>query len=165
MFTRKTPLTIVLIWGMVPLIAFGSLPRVGCICADGQHKFFCERNRLGTSRGDCVCCSHGKIAADSKRESATSAGHNACCQSQKRGDCASAALVLGTGRPCHPVLDRPVVLTVAKAPLALDRADHTPLFVAFEPLPLIAAPHAAARHSHGELRPLDLVTTLGVLLI
>ncbi len=159
MAIRKSRFTIVMMWAMIPLIVFGSLPRMGCVCANGQHKVFCERHRQGTARGPRTCCDHGKLMASSK------AGHDAnqCAAQGDQSKCDSPAF--DTCRPCRPVVDRAVLLTAAKSSLELDQAAHTPLFVAAKLMPA-SGPSIAADSTHGELLPPpDLVITLGVMLI
>jgi hypothetical protein len=63
------------------------------------------------------------------------------------------------------VIDQSVVIAAVKAVLDLDRADHTPLFLATVPA-FVLAPGVSFDHARGDLPPPpDLVTTLGVLLI
>jgi hypothetical protein len=159
MAIRKSRFTIVMIWAMIPLIVFGSLPRLGCVCANGQHRIFCERHRQATARGQCACCDHAKLMASSK------AGHDANECGARGDESACDSPAFDTGRPCRPVVDRAVLLTAAKSSLNLDQAAHTPLFVAVELLPA-SGPSIAADYTHGELLPPpDLVITLGVMLI
>lgn len=159
MAIRKSRFTIVMMWAMIPLIVFGSLPRMGCVCANGQHKFFCERHRQGPAGGQCVCCDHAKAVASSR------AVHNANVCGSHDDESACDSPVFGTARPCRPVVDRVVLLTAAKSSLDLDQVNHTPLFVAAELLPA-AGPSIAADYTHGELLPPpDLVITLGVMQI
>src|SRR5260370_4756560 len=111
MVIRKSRFTIVMMWAMIPLVVFGSVPRMGCVCANGQHKVFCERHRQGRAAGQCACCDHAKLMASSKAA-------NDC---EARGDesaCGSPAF--DTSRPCRPVVDRVVLLTAANSLLDLD---------------------------------------------
>ena len=159
MAIRKSRFTIVMMWAMIPLIVFGSLPRMGCVCANGQHKVFCERHRQGTARGPCTCCDHAKLMASSHggRDA------NDCGALGDQSKCDSPAI--DTSRPCRPVVDRALLLTAAKSSLDLDQAAHTPLFIAAELLPA-SSPSIAADSTHGGLLPPpDLVITLGVMLI
>jgi hypothetical protein len=159
MAIRKSRFTIVMMWAMIPLVVFGSLPRMGCVCANGQHKIFCERHRQGTAGVHCVCCDHTKVVAHSK------AAHdaNVCGSQSDESACDGAAF--DTGRPCRPVVDRALLLTAAKSSLDLDQAAHTPLFAAVQLFPA-SGPSIAADYSHGELLPPpDPVITLGVMLI
>jgi hypothetical protein len=159
MAIRKSRFTIVMMWAMIPLIVFGSLPRMGCVCANGQHKVFCERHRQGTARGPCTCCDHAKSMASSK----VAHDANECGMRGDESTCDFPAI--DTARPCRPVVDRAVLLTAAKSSLDLDQAAHTPLFVAAELLPTSGI-SIAVDYTHGELLPPpDLVITLGVMLI
>lgn len=157
MSNRKSRTAIALVWALVPLTVFGSLPRMGCICANGEHKFFCERHRSRDGEGRCVCC-HGPAATGG------SSGEKTCCR-QKRAKGPSELPVVSSTRPCRPVLDQPLLLAAARSILDLDQAAHTPLCIAAAPLPTID-PCTTADATRAELLPPpDLVTTLGVLLI
>jgi len=157
---HKTRFAAVLIWAMIPLTVFASLPRVGCICANGQHKFFCERSRASGSEGLCACC-YGKGPATGDRT-----GTKLPCCGQDQGRCANGLAAVGSDRPCRPVLDRSIFVRDHKASsLNLDRAQHTPLAVAFEPLPVIVAGPVRDLNRGELLPPPDLVITLGVRLI
>src|SRR6266478_4078896 len=113
MAIRKSRFTIVMMWAMVPLVVFGSLPRIGCVCANGQHKAFCERHHQGAAGGQCTCCDHAKLMARSN------AGHevNNCGARDDQSACDSPAFDMG--RPCRPVVERAVLLTAAKSSLDL----------------------------------------------
>jgi hypothetical protein len=161
--TRKVLKGRILTLAMIPLIVFGSLPRIGCVCADGTHKLFCQRHRQGNRIGECVCCEKRNAQADvcdAEKSASPVAGH-ACCQSAQ-GKCSSGCPGLSHGRPCRPVLDRSDIVTPAKPALDLAPVDAVPLFAAAQILPAVAD----ADYPRGEsLPPPDLVTTLGVLLI
>lgn len=159
MAIRKTRFTIVMMWAMIPLIVFGSLPRIGCICANGQHKTFCERHRQGTARGPCTCCDHARMAESSKAAPEA----RKCEASSVESACDNPAFDLN--RPCRAVVDRTVVLSLAKVVLDLDQPDHATVFITNE-LVSVAGPTIAAEHTRRELLPPpDLVVTLGVMLI
>src|SRR5262249_54873770 len=151
-----------LMWAMIPLIVFGSMPRMGCICADGQHKMFCQRHLQGDRSGGCVCCEGHRAVGI--REPAAPPGKHACCQAAG-GKCSSGCPSLTEGRPCRPVVDRTEIVASAKAALDLDRVDAAPLFAAVELLPAVVTPVAADFFRGESLPPPDLITTLGVLLI
>ena len=160
---RKTRITKVLMWAMIPLIVFGSMPRMGCICADGKHKMFCQRHLQGNRTGPCICCNGRTAPADVCARSHRAAIGHSCCQS-RAGKCSSGCPSLGEGRPCRPVVDRTEVVTSAKPALDLDRVDAAPLFAAVELLPAVITPVEVSCF-RVELPPPDLITTLGVLLI
>jgi hypothetical protein len=166
MSIRKSRFSIALMWGMIPLMVFGSLPRIGCICANGQHKFFCERHVEGAHDAQCACC-YGRQATT--RETASD-GHSwptsvmSCC-GVKRASHDAGTPAFATDCPCRPVVDRPVVIAAVKALLDLDQAGHSPLFLAAVPA-FVQVPSVSFDHARGDLPPPpDLVTTLGVLLI
>ena len=160
---HKTRFAAVLIWAMIPLTVFASLPRVGCICANGQHKFYCERSRMSGSEGLCTCC-YGKGPAKAAVQGATSTPM-ACC-GHERSRCANRMAAVASDRPCRPVLDRSIFVQGAKASsIDLARAEHAPLFTAVGLLPLLACGVAHDFDRRELLPPPDLVITLGVLLI
>ncbi|MGE5195129.1 MAG: hypothetical protein ACM3U2_21760 [Deltaproteobacteria bacterium] len=166
MSLRKSGFTMVMMWALIPLIVLGTLPRMGCICADGTHKFFCQRHLQGTRSGGCVCCDGRSTATDAPEggKPAGAAGRHTCCHAAP-GKTSSHCLEFSTGRPCRPVIDRLELLTAGKAALDLDRVAQSPLSVAAEPMPALV-PCVAAETVRGELLPPpDLVITLGVLLI
>jgi hypothetical protein len=157
---NKTRIAALLIWAMIPLTVFASLPRVGCICANGQHKFFCERSRAPATQGLCTCC-YGKAARTAVPD--RSRDRMARCRQAR---CSKGLVTIASDRPCRPVLDCSIFVQSHKAaPPDLDRGDHTPLFVTFEPLPMLVS-GVAHDFDRGELLPPpDLVTILGVRLI
>jgi hypothetical protein len=168
MSIRKSRFTTALMWAMIPLTVFGSLPRMGCICANGQHKLFCERYRNCDADGRCTCC-YGRATAKirASQETQSRPGGEMTCCSHRRAGTATDCPVVGSDRPCRPVLHNAVYLNSPKLSLDLDRADCLPPFavLAFEPLPAIV-PNIAADFMRGELLPPpDLVITFGVMLI
>ena len=158
-------------WAMIPLTVFGAMPRIGCICANGQHKFFCERHLMKAGGPQCACC-YGRHVAVKCRAAEGSRALRSGRQAKEllRGQSKRAAQVLtraafDTDCPCRPVVDRTVSISAAKAVLDLDCADHMPLFLAALPI-LAVVPAVSFDHARGDLPPPpDLVTTLGVLLI
>jgi len=154
---RRIRIAAALTWALVPLTVFGGLPRMGCICANGQHKFFCQRRANEGPDGSCNCC-------DGKSAPRSQAGTPACCRCSHR-TCASHSPTARSERPCRPVLDNPVFLTGGKITLDLDHTDASPVSAGFEPLPATVPDFVAAMHHRELLPPPDLVVTLGVLLI
>src|SRR5262245_27590301 len=112
MLIRKTRIAKVLMWAMVPLVVFGSLPRMGCICADGQHKTFCQRHLQGNLADRCICCEGRDAKADFG--STKAAPTHSCCQAVTHKRPAGSP-DLSQGRPCRPVVDRADVVTPVKA--------------------------------------------------
>lgn len=154
---RKTRFTTALMWALVPLTVFGSAPRMGCICANGQHKLFCQRNATSDADGHCNCC-YGQSTSGSKSGPAT------CCQCSQKA-CGSESPGVRAERPCRPVVHKAVYLTAARVALQLDQTEALPLSIAFEPLPVTVPDFVATIHHRELLPPPDLVVTLGVLLI
>jgi hypothetical protein len=166
MSIRKSRFTIAVLWAMIPLTVFAGIPRIGCICASGQHKVFCERHLMKAGGAQCACC-YGRDAAKyqpANSAQACSLSTTSCCGA-KRAAQDQKGPAFNTDCPCRPVVDRTVSIAAAKAVLDLDQADHTPLFLAA--LPIVAVvPAVSFDHARGDLPPPpDLITTLGVLLI
>ena len=166
MSIRKSRFSIAVMWAMIPLTVFAGLPRIGCVCASGQHKFFCERHLTQAGDAQCTCCygrDEAKNAPSSRTHACSLATMNCC--GAKRAAHNGTQPAFGADCPCRPVVDRSVTITVVKAVLDLDQAEHMPLFLsAVSTLPVVS--RVSFDHARGALPPPpDLVTTLGVLLI
>jgi hypothetical protein len=162
----KSRFSIAVMWAMLPLTVFGSMPRMGCICANGQRKVFCERHRMDARDANCVCC-FGRAAAkpETARETGREpAGERACCMSKRLAPNGQ-RLAVGAGAPCRSVVDRPAFVTAAKVVLDLDQSSHERLLSNAVPISAIVSQLGCENsRGHEPLRP-DLITTLGVLLI
>ena len=165
---RKSRLSIALVWAMLPLTVLGSLPRMGCICADGQHKIFCERYRMNAADEGCVCC-HGRPGKKNevarKTDRGSAAGERACCKSKRPVHKTGELPTFCSGRPCRAVVDRPALITAVKVVLDLDQADQEPLLLALHPVSVDATSVSLEASHDNRPPPTDLITTLGVLLI
>lgn len=163
---RRNRFSIALLWAMIPLTVFGSIPRIGCICANGQHKFYCQRHLMKSGAPRCACC-YGRDGAAGDSAQANQPCHlgaRTCCGSRPVSNKGKLP-ALGAESPCRPVLDRPVFTIAVKAVLDLNQSEHTPLLPAVTPV-LAIVPAVSFDHARGDLPPPpDLVTTLGVLLI
>lgn len=156
-------------WALIPLTVFGSLPRTGCICANGQHKFFCQRLGTASGNGRCACCDRAAAAARSagQAESCAEPASDMPCCASPNGGCATEIPFVGADRPCRPVVDRAVFLSSAKSALDLDRVEWLPALAttASESPAGVAACVTANSLRRELLPPPDLVITLGVMLI
>jgi len=151
---------------MVALTVFGGVPRLGCICANGQHKFFCERQGNCGAGARCICC-FGKATAKSgngRRPRNAPSGGMACCR-RARDLHRPLSVAIDADRPCRPIIDQSVLLSGASPSLDLDGVVHTPLFVASEGLPAIGLCTEVNVNRAEPLPPPGLVGTFGVLLI
>lgn len=110
-----------LTWALIPLLMVGSLPRVSCLCADGEHKLLCERAlfSVGQSAMDPTqkasrhpCCR----AAGAPRIAIAS--QKSCCQRQT-----SAATCDEIGQSCRPLFDVPAFVATATNVLSDHLAD------------------------------------------
>lgn len=113
----RTQLSAVVVWGMIPLAAFAGLPSTGCLCANGQFKFFCEHRSSSPAHdfaGHAGCCTHEHAAVDC-----------GCCLAaveEHEGDCCQHGATLpGDGVQsrscCQPVFNAPGLSpVVASAP-------------------------------------------------
>jgi hypothetical protein len=164
MLLQKSRFTIALLWAMIPLTVFGSQPRMGCICANGQHKLFCQRHLQRDTDRRCTCC-YGKDTADPAADDGVQGPRKASCCACNGTTGKSDRPSVQSDRPCRPVLDKTIYLTGPKWSLDLDRLGAAPLFLAFESRPVIERSIVAGGHRGELLPPPDLVVTLGVLLI
>jgi hypothetical protein len=160
---RKSRFTIALMWALIPVVAFAAQPRMGCICANGQHKFFCQRHSEGSQDARCTCC-FGRGSETGKSAAKACCGGMACC-GRTHETCESKDPVMGATRSCRPVVETATFLNGSKAPVDLQLADAAPLFVALDVLPLQTGSMAAEVDRTRSLPPPDLVVTLGVRLI
>jgi hypothetical protein len=76
---RTHRISVVLLWGLILLTFVGSLPRIGCLCADGRQKLFC----CGASDRCCALLGH---RADSLEP-------RSCC---RKGSSVASASPVGT---------------------------------------------------------------------
>lgn len=105
-------------WALIPLLLVGSLPRVSCLCADGEHKLVCERVLLASSQSPVrthqlsasrrSCC-HGTSAT---RQNAVAS--KACCAQRRVATCDE------NGQSCRPLFDVPAFV----AAVATTIPDH-----------------------------------------
>jgi len=160
---RKSRFTIALMWALIPVVAFAAQPRLGCICANGQHKFFCQRHSQGHPDARCSCC-FGRASATGKSGAKACCGGLACC-GRTHETCGSKGRVMGSTRSCRPVVESATFLNGSKAPIDLKLTDAAPLFVAVDVLPLPFGNVAVELDRTRSLPPPDLVVTLGVRLI
>jgi hypothetical protein len=74
-----------IIWSMLPFTLASGMPRLGCVCANGQYRLFCARlfrtpaiaNPAARSAG-CCCCR--KSGSDSQSHSAARVAGKGCCK-------------------------------------------------------------------------------------
>jgi hypothetical protein len=166
MSVRTSRFTIVFIWAMIPLTVFGGLPRVGCICADGQHKFFCQRHPWQEPGRPCNCCFAPSAATDNaaRHRPWNRANEMTCCQAQRQERKPTAEGVAAT-RPCRPVLENAAFLGDSRTQVDVDRAFHAPSFLAFEPLPVVGRGLEVGAHRGHSLPLPDPLVRFGVMLI
>ena len=64
----RTSFSAAIVWGMIPLAAVAGMPSTGCLCANGQFKFFCGHQYPsdGAHGGHAVtgCCAARDAVAD-----------------------------------------------------------------------------------------------------
>lgn len=66
------------VWALVPFTVVSGIPRIGCLCADGQHKLFCGK-QLATAccangaaqSSACPCCHNAGLAKPAKPAACT----------------------------------------------------------------------------------------------
>ena len=105
----RTQLSAFIVWGMIPLAVYAGLPSTGCLCANGQFKFFCSHRYQSVAvqvlSGRAAGCAEEQISADcSCCSAAIGAEHEDDC-------CQHGGALPGNGiqsqRCCQPVLSAP----------------------------------------------------------
>ncbi len=133
------------------LVAFllGGTPRVGCVCADGQFRFFCTQS---TSTPRCSCCggagkSPGRSCCASRHQPASGGQRDATIQAPQ---C------------CHPAIAAISVVEKNKESESSRPGASTHEWFAAEALAALACPPAATCQSPDWIRqpPADLVISL-----
>src|SRR5579871_2442304 len=119
-----------LVWALIPLTLLGSLPRMGCICADGKHKLLCERqfHRKSGCKGDsgtCSCCHGNSTKSDHQSNDQVAkrlppSDVKSCCAERR----ANQRLPLGkhfasSDRCCTPQITVPVLLPALDSGIAI----------------------------------------------
>lgn len=160
-----------LVWAMIPLTILGSLPRIGCICADGQRKLLCQRlfrteSSCKTSTGSCSCC-HRSAAKNGRQVAKQShvAGVKSCCAARQSHGSPLHGKQLGSGRCCTPEINVPLLPPVLDSGAAIPQS--APEFVLGEidlPRPWTLSMSTEATWDHS-LPVLDRVVTYRVLVI
>jgi hypothetical protein len=116
---RTQRVSVVFVWGLILLTFVGSLPRTGCLCANGRQKLFCG----GTSESCCgahkrsvklperrSCCRAASIAAGTSR---TDAKAGTCPHCRRNGSRAPVSPSLSK-RCCVPLVGIPLLPPVEK---------------------------------------------------
>jgi hypothetical protein len=107
-----------LIWAMVPVTLFAGIPKLGCICINGQYKLFCERHLSGCCRGEskpsagkglCPCCHKGQLA-DARKAADTDKPVAGCCH----GPAKRVGGQAHSERCCKPVVGIPLLPPVVQ---------------------------------------------------
>jgi hypothetical protein len=169
MRTFRNRRAVIVVWTMVALTLVSGVPRIGCVCANGQHKLFCGKQFVKTccqdgaaQNGNCPCC-HGS-------ELAGVTGH-ASCGGESSGGCTNHAQNSGDGksissRCCTRYMASPVVPTVEKN-VPTPNALHDLALLDFVPNWTIAEVAAPARDTvrNPQLPIPDLVIAHQVFLI
>lgn len=122
-------------WAMIPLTLLSGVPRIGCICANGERKLLCARHldsllhgtpqRADAEDGLCECC-YGRQPA----------GQTKSCCGRSKGPCPPSSRVHSASSPgCTSVVSAPVLpplVAVTLAPhsdclclLTVDTAGHS----------------------------------------
>jgi hypothetical protein len=121
-----------ILWALIPLTILGSLPRIGCICANGRQKLFCggmadpccvqHRNPVRPP-GQRACCRTLSSAAPAS-QNATKVG---ACPHCRRNDSRSSSPSFAP-RCCVPVVGVPLLPPVLKSGLPTN-APVPPLWI------------------------------------
>jgi hypothetical protein len=158
-------LWIAALWAMMPVTLVSGMPRLGCICANGQYKLFCERllHFGGPHEGQpsptsgCCCCR--KSHAD--RHAAMKSVAECCCHAA-----GGASARLRAQSCCKPVIGMPTVAPAVLRILAPDLGGQMSLVCPLDflqPAPVVTSSAGMARNP--ELPVPDLIIAHQVLLI
>ncbi len=123
MHSARGRLQVVMLWSMVPLTFLSSMPRIGCICANGDYKLFCD-GHYGTccqqvTKGPsdshaCCCCHRSHRASAEGNVSADGNSTKDCCHRSGGGH----SRVAPAKRCCTPVAGM-TVLPRASQPVSV----------------------------------------------
>lgn len=170
MFRRGARLNALVLWALVPLTVAGSLPRTGCICANGDYKLWfaaapsrccLEADPPAKAAGQCASCHR---ADRTERAPKSSDGHDggSCCHTT--GSPASCPTVIAS-RCCTPVVGVPV-LPPAKDEVAVPHDDSSPALLVVPMAQVsVAASAAVAEVRNTDLPAPDLLIVHQVFLI
>lgn len=105
------------IWSMIPLALLGGTPLGGCVCANGQYKFLCQRRNAETTDNSsiavCSCCH-----PQGRHTESGSAGRS-CCGRVSRSLASEGGLAVST-RCCRSVLALPNPSVIGEKPIVCD---------------------------------------------
>lgn len=150
------------IWAMIPLNLLRSTPIMGCVCANGQHKFLCQRRNAETSDSAttvCSCCH-----PDSRHASGKSSSHS-CCARRARSLAGESGPAVST-RCCQSVLEIPSPSVVGEKVVANDdQACPVHIARAVDDVFPVLAQNTFQVGSKGDLPPPDFVILHQVFLI
>lgn len=97
----RTRLSAAVVWGMIPLAAWASMPSTACVCSNGHVKLFCEYllawKQANPSGGASSCCAHE--AAEDNTD---------CCGACSRGG-KSVTPGIASKSCCNPIVTLPSV--------------------------------------------------------
>jgi hypothetical protein len=100
------------IWAMIPLTFVGSTPRLGCLCANGDHKLFCSGDRRSSIEGQGSCCARESDAAIGRKpERHAPSSATSCCRKTVAARGNSPGRFVKSGASCRTVLDVPQLWT------------------------------------------------------
>jgi hypothetical protein len=149
---------------MIPLTLLGSVPRMGCICANGDRKLLCERH-LSPVDAPCACC-FGRVNAKDRGTAGSRHKLKQCCDTGWNSRTEHGSSCVSAHRPCRAVLNTPQLLTKAK----VEYCAHE-LAGQFVPVPELIEPQFVLHNAacefgrDGDLPPPDLVIIHRVFLI
>jgi hypothetical protein len=143
MFLHAPRFSVFMMWALIPLTVVGSLPRIGCICANGNHKLFCQRhlNRRcldhSESAGNsalCACCYKSAATHASRPTTSLSRAVAGCCHHNHRPS-NEKSVKAGC---CTPLVGIPVLPPVAQNVAAPDLSAAQALLI--DTIDLLAMP-------------------------
>ena len=111
-----------IVWGMVPFLIASGMPRVGCVCANGDHRPFCQgfQHDGQSPEKSCSACNGCEgCAATPAKNSISDQSDRSCCGQPVRS---ASSGVTHPGRCCQPYLILPSAVKndVAVSPPLVD---------------------------------------------
>ena len=166
-----------LVWAMIPLTLVSGLPRVGCICANGERKLICDSlagGSVGCSKSCCHSPTSDPVKTDSRKTdvgatvsvaAAEKAKRPSCCHHHQKQRPVSDQQVVAGGKLCRQELHRPLYVTTETQ--AVSEHFAVEFIGAVEMLPQVDAVTCVARlfEPNRVPPPRDLVVQFGAWLI
>lgn len=105
------------IWALIPLSLLSGTPLVGCVCANGQHKYLCQWRNAETS--DSTVTTSRSCCHPNSRHVASGHARRSCCGRITRSFTGGSGPAVST-RCCQSVLEIPTPSVVGEKSIVRD---------------------------------------------